>query len=111
MTLEQLSWYVDNQVIKRLLQIEGIAAVMRGGGVDREIRVILDPARLQGYGIAAAQVNMQLRQLNANQAGGRAEVAGAEQSMRVLGNAQNAYARENGRAHVRTQVTNENVRG
>src|SRR3546814_9761482 len=47
MTLEQLSWYVDNQVIKRLLQIEGIAAVMRGGGVDREIRVILDPARLQ----------------------------------------------------------------
>src|SRR3546814_13484995 len=67
-------------------------AVMRGGGVDREIRVILDPARLQGYGIAAAQVNMQLRQLNANQAGGRAEVAGAEQSMRVLGNAQSAYA-------------------
>src|SRR3546814_13754214 len=58
----------------------------------REIRVILDPARLQGYGIAAAQVNMQLRQLNANQAGGRAEVAGAEQSMRVLGNAQSAYA-------------------
>src|SRR3546814_20776382 len=67
-------------------------AVMRGGGVDREIRVILDPARLQGYGIAAAQVNMRLRQLNANQAGGRAEVAGAEQSMRVLGNAQSAYA-------------------
>src|SRR3546814_16990052 len=30
--------------------------------------------------------------LNANQAGGRAEVAGAEQSMRVLGNAQSAYA-------------------
>src|SRR3546814_17811116 len=92
MTLEQLSWYVDNQVIKRLLQIEGIAAVMRGGGVDREIRVILDPARLQGYGIAAAQVNMQLRQLNANQAGGRAEVAGAEQSMPVPGNAPSAYA-------------------
>src|SRR3546814_2987218 len=35
---------------------------------------------------------MQLRQLNANQAGGRAEVAGAEQSMRVPGNAQSAYA-------------------
>src|SRR3546814_17363393 len=94
MTLEQLSWYVDNQVIKRLLQIEGIAAVMRGGGVDREIRVILDPARLQGYGIAAAQVNMQLRQLNDNQAGGRAEVAGAAQSMRVPGNAQSAYRSE-----------------
>lgn len=92
MTLEQLSWFVDNTLIKRLLQIEGVASVNRGGGVSREIRVILDPARLQGYGITAAQVNSQLRQLNINAAGGRAEVAGAEQSMRVLGNAQSAYA-------------------
>src|SRR3546814_14840271 len=90
MTLEELSWFVDNTVIKRLLQIEGIAAVTRGGGVSREIRIILDPARLQGYGITAAQVNSQLRQINVNQPGGRAEVAGAEQAMRVLGNAPSA---------------------
>ncbi len=92
MSLEQLSWFVDNTVIKRLLQIKGVAGVQRGGGVSREIRVILDPARLQGYGITAAQVNTQMRQLNANQPGGRAEVAGAEQAMRVLGNASTAYA-------------------
>ncbi|RSU78962.1 AcrB/AcrD/AcrF family protein [Sphingomonas sp. S-NIH.Pt3_0716] len=90
MTLEELSWYVDNTVAKRLLSISGMAAVKRGGGVSREIRVILDPAKLQAYGITAAQVNAQLSQMNLNAAGGRTEIAGAEQSIRVLGNARNA---------------------
>jgi multidrug efflux pump subunit AcrB len=91
MTLEQLSWYIDNTVAKRLLGIEGVAAVQRVGGVDRTIRVILDPAALQSQGITAAQVNQQLRQSNMNGAGGRAEIAGSEQSVRVLGNATDAY--------------------
>src|SRR3954471_12787724 len=39
MTLEELSWYVDNTVTKRLLAIDGMSAVTRGGGVSREIRV------------------------------------------------------------------------
>ena len=91
MTLEQLSWYIDNTVAKRLLGLPGIAAVSRVGGVDRNIRVILDPAALQAQGITAAQVNQQLRQSNMNGAGGRAEIAGSEQSVRVLGNAQDAY--------------------
>src|SRR4051812_47250439 len=91
MTLEELSWYIDNNVAKRLLGEEGIAAVSRVGGVDRVIRVILDPAALQAQGITAAQVNQQLRQSNMNGAGGRAEIAGSEQSVRVLGNAQDAY--------------------
>jgi len=91
MTLEQLSWYIDNTVAKRLLGLEGVAAVSRVGGVNRNIRVILDPAALQSQGITAAQVNLQLRQSNMNGAGGRAEVAGSEQSVRVLGNAQDAY--------------------
>ena len=91
MTLEQLSWYVDNTVIKRLLAIRGVASVFRGGGVTREIRVVLDPARMQAQGVTASQINNVLRTVNLNAAGGRAEVAGAEQSVRVLGNAQTAY--------------------
>jgi multidrug efflux pump subunit AcrB len=91
MTLEQLSWYIDNTVAKRLLGLPGVAAVQRVGGVDRTIRVILDPAALQSQGITAAQVNQQLRASNMNGAGGRAEIAGSEQSVRVIGNAQDAY--------------------
>ncbi|MEP7316489.1 MAG: efflux RND transporter permease subunit, partial [Sphingomicrobium sp.] len=91
MSLEQLSWYVDNTMSRRLLSVEGIAAVSREGGVDRTIRVVLDPAALQSQGITAAQVNQQLRQTNINAAGGRAEIAGSEQSVRVIGNATDAY--------------------
>ncbi|WP_114953652.1 efflux RND transporter permease subunit [Sphingosinicella terrae] len=90
-TLEQLSWYVDNTVSKELLSVPGLAAVTRTGGVSREIRVILDPARLQSLGITASQVNQQLRQVNLNAAGGRAEIAGSEQALRILGNATTAF--------------------
>ena len=91
MTLEELSWFVDNTVIKRLQAIDGMALAFRGGGVSREIRVILDPARMQAQGVTASQVNNVLRAVNLNAAGGRAELAGAEQSVRVLGNATSAY--------------------
>ena len=91
MTVERLSWYVDNTVARELLSVSGLAAVERTGGVDREIRVILDPARLQAFGVTAAQINTQLRANNLNTAGGRAEIAGREQSLRVLGNAPSAF--------------------
>jgi multidrug efflux pump subunit AcrB len=91
MSLERLSWYVDNTVSQALLAVPGLAGVDRTGGVNREIRVMLDPARMQAYGITASQVNLQLRQTNVNAAGGRAEIAGSEQSLRVIGNAVDAY--------------------
>ena len=92
MTLEQLSWFVDDTVTKQLLTVNGLADVSRSGGVDREILVILDPGRMQSLGVTASQVNSALRQLNINAAGGQAEIAGSRQSVRVLGNAENAYA-------------------
>ena len=51
LTLEQLSWYIDDTVARRLLSIEGLAAVTREGGVDRQIRVTLDPVSLRSQGI------------------------------------------------------------
>lgn len=90
MTLEQLSWFVDNNVSKALTSIPGVAQVGRGGGVSREIRVNLDPVRLQSFGITAAQVNSQLRQLNIDAPGGRTEISGSEQAVRVLGGARTA---------------------
>ena len=91
MSLEQLSWYVDNDVSRRLRSLTGVASVSREGGVDRQIRIVLNPAALQSQGITAAQVNAQLRQVNLNATGGRAEIAGSEQAVRVVGNAKTAY--------------------
>ena len=92
LTPEQLSWFIDNTVTKRLLAIPGVAQVSRSGGVDREIRVDLDPARMQALGLTAVEVNEQLRALNMDAAGGRAQVGGGEQAIRVLGGAKSAQA-------------------
>ena len=92
MTLEQLSWFVDDTVARRLLAVEGMASVSRNGGVNREIRVVLNPAKMQSLGVTAAQVNGVLRQQNVNAAGGQSEIAGSRQSVRVLGNAADAFA-------------------
>lgn len=91
MTLEQLSWFIDDTVAKRLLAVEGMASVTRSGGVNREILVTLDPAKIQALGVTAAQVNSALRMANINSGGGRAEVGGTRQSVRVIGNAKTAY--------------------
>lgn len=90
MTMEQLSWFVDDTVSRRLLGVEGMASVSRAGGVDREMRVTLDTQRMQALGVTAAQINAALRQVNVDAAGGRAEIAGSRQSVRVLGNAPDA---------------------
>jgi multidrug efflux pump subunit AcrB len=89
---EDLSWFVDNAVSKRLLAVAGVSQVSRGGGVSREIRVELDPARMQALGVTAAQVNLQLRTLNLDSPGGRAQIGGGEQAIRVLGEARTATA-------------------
>ena len=92
MTIEQLSWFIDDTIAKRLLGVEGMAEVDRFGGVDREIEVILDPGRMQALGVTAGQINAVLRQDNVNAAGGMAEVGGTRQSVRVLGNDDSAFA-------------------
>ena len=91
MTIEQLSWFIDDTVSRRLLAIPGLSGVERAGGVDREIVVELDPARMQSLGVTASQINAALRQSNTNTAGGQAEIAGSRQSVRVLGNAKTAF--------------------
>ena len=88
MTLEQLSWFVDDVVQRQLQGQKGIGRVDRFGGADREIRVELDPSKLESFGITAAEVNQQLKATNSDLGSGRGEVAGREQAIRTLGDAE-----------------------
>ncbi len=83
----ELSWVVDNDIARALLSVPGVGQVQRAGGVDREIRVNLDPTRLESLGITADTVNNQIRQVNINLPGGRGQVGAGEQSIRFLGSA------------------------
>ncbi len=87
---EALSWFVDNQVAKRLLAVRGVGSVARVGGVTRELQVALDPARLLALGVTAAEVSRQLKQVQQEAPGGRAQLGGAEQSLRTIATVQTA---------------------
>ncbi len=90
LSIEELSWFVDDKV-KRILQGErGIGRIDRYGGADREIRVELDEAKLAAYGITAADVNRQVRATNADLGSGRSELGTQEQAIRTLGDAESA---------------------
>ena len=87
---EALSWFVDNTVARRLLAVKGVGAVNRVGGVTREVRVALDPQKLQALGATAADISRQLRQVQQEASGGRADLGGAEQSVRTIATVQSA---------------------
>ena len=87
---EALSWFVDDTLTRRLLAVPGVGAVNRVGGVMREVRVALDPLKLQALGATAAEVSRQLRQVQIESAGGRADLGGAEQPVRTLATVQTA---------------------
>ena len=88
MTLEEVSWFVDDTVKRALQGRPGVGKVERYGGADREISVALDPVKLDSFGITASTVSSQLRLTNTNVGGGRAEIGHAEQAIRTLGDAQ-----------------------
>ncbi len=92
MSPEELSWLVDNDVSKRLLAVQGVSQIQRDGGVDREIRIKLDPGRLEAQGVTAAAVSNQLRASNINLPGGRGEIGGEEQAIRTVGSATSVEA-------------------
>ncbi len=81
---EALSWFVDNALTRKLLSVRGVGAVTRVGGVDRQVQVQLDTARMQSLRVTAADVSRQLRQVQIEAAGGRTDLGGAEQPVRVL---------------------------
>ena len=85
MSPEQISWFIDNEVSRALLAVGGVGEVNRSGGVDREMRVELDPDRLASYGVTAAAVSQALTSVNSDLPGGRVTVAGSERAIRTLG--------------------------
>ena len=84
MDAEALSWFVDNEVAREILAVRGVGAVARVGGATREVHVELDPAQLLALGATAADVSRRLRAIQQEASGGRAQLGGAEQSLRTI---------------------------
>ncbi len=83
---EALSWFVEDTVAKKLLSVRGVGQVSRVGGVSREVTIALDPVKLQSLGATAADISRQLRAIQRESAGGRANLGSGEQPLRTLAN-------------------------
>ncbi|MDD1520750.1 MULTISPECIES: efflux RND transporter permease subunit [Bradyrhizobium] len=80
---EALSWFVDDTIAKAVLGVPGVGRFERVGGVQREVRVEVDPVRLAALGITAADVSRTLRQVQQQSSGGRAQLEQNEQAVRT----------------------------
>ncbi|MGP4951890.1 efflux RND transporter permease subunit [Psychrobacter sp. T6-1] len=85
MSVEDLSWFVDDTITKRLSDIPGVSTVSRVGGLEREITVAADPIALSGLGFPVSQLSQQLTGIQQDSSGGEAEVGNTTQTIRVLG--------------------------
>lgn len=81
---EALSWFVDDVLAKAVLGVPGVDRMERVGGVQREIRVEVDPVRLAALGVTAADLSRALREVQQESSGGRSQLGGAEQSIRTV---------------------------
>ena len=87
---EALSWFVDDALARQLLAVPGVGNISRVGGVNRQIWVSLDTAKLQALGASAADISRQLRASQIEVAGGVAKIGGSEQPMRTLATVKSA---------------------
>lgn len=81
---EALSWFVDDTVGKAVLAVPGVGRFERIGGVQREVRIEVDPIALAAQDVTAADVSRALRQVQQESSGGRGQLGAAEQAVRTI---------------------------
>ncbi|MHA3982355.1 efflux RND transporter permease subunit [Acinetobacter venetianus] len=81
---EALSWFVDYDISRAMLQVKGVGAVSRVGGVTRQVEVELHPEKLLALNATATDITRQLRLTQQDASGGQTKIGGSEQSIRTI---------------------------
>jgi len=87
-TQQDLVWlreWANNWLADRLTAVSGTAGVEVVGGLKREIRVHLDPQRMQAYHLSAARIAKSLADENLEMFAGRVTVENREIIVRTMG--------------------------
>ncbi|WP_406677239.1 efflux RND transporter permease subunit [Moorella sp. ACPs] len=82
---QRLKDLAENTIKSRLERLDGVASVNITGGLEREIQVLVDPARLQLYGLSISQVVQALQAENSTFSAGKVSDAGKDVLVRVDG--------------------------
>lgn len=86
-SIRELSDLAEHEIKERLERLPGVGGVTLLGARAREIRIWLDPLRLEGYGLSVEEVANTLRLENAELASGRIEGGAREWSVTTQGKA------------------------
>jgi len=70
-SLGQLQSIAEDKIQSRLERIPEVASVVVTGGLQREVKVDVDPVKLQNYGLSLSQVNQVLQMENFNSSSGK----------------------------------------
>lgn len=85
MSLRDLSTYLDNTVSKQLQTVSGVGRVDMLGNRERQIRIVINPAQLNAYGVSVNQVITALRNENVELPVGTLQQANQEMVVQING--------------------------
>jgi hydrophobe/amphiphile efflux-1 (HAE1) family protein len=77
--------WADNWLQDRILAVQGIAGAEVVGGLEREIRILLDPAAMEKHQLSLDEVIKRVAAENVEQTGGRVTVGPKEIIARTMG--------------------------
>lgn len=83
----ELRKLAENTVKKRLERVDGVASVQVVGGQEEQIRVTIDPAKLNKHNLSWQQVAAAVRAASLNLPGGKISEDGVDYLIRSLGGA------------------------
>ena len=86
----QLRVFADEELARELGVVQGVATVDVAGGVDEEVRVLIDLNRLQALGVGLDDVLTELEETNQDISGGRILGENSEPLTRAVGRFQDA---------------------
>jgi HAE1 family hydrophobic/amphiphilic exporter-1 len=82
--LIRLRWIAENRIKRDLESMPGVAAVQVRGGLEDEVRVRVDPFKLEAHGIAPAEIARRLAAENLNASGGMLREGSTDYLVRTL---------------------------
>ncbi|MCC5912081.1 MAG: efflux RND transporter permease subunit [Clostridiaceae bacterium] len=82
---EELQRVAEDRIKNRIERLPGVASVDVAGGYEKEVEIIVDPIKLEHYGLSISHVANLLRGENLNLPGGLVEKSNRELLVRTLG--------------------------
>ncbi|MBS4960369.1 MAG: efflux RND transporter permease subunit [Clostridiales bacterium] len=85
MNSTQLYTFVEDKISPMIERVSGVASVEIMGGNEKEIRIIVSPEKLKGYGISISTISSALKSENINTPAGSIQQGNQDMDMRAVG--------------------------